>query len=109
MDTEIYYKYKDGLHDDIKSGMITMDTSIKRKYVDGYNTHFNDSVIDSLPRRLWNCSLVWDGDHDCKQFLKDLQEFCLSNSCKYEYEDEFRKTHDFLMKQELVQIKFTIN
>lgn len=109
MDTEIFYKYKDGLHPDLKTGQITLDKSIYKSYKGSYGTNFSDSVLYSLPRRLWHCSLVWEGDSDCKRFLNDLKEFWTKSEVGFAegYEERFKVVHEFLMKQELVEIKFT--
>lgn len=101
MDTELSYKYKDGFHSDIKTGQLTLDKGVFKSYAGRHDAKIEDS-LDSLPRRLWNCKLVWDGDVDCKRFLNDLKEFC-----KEQYDlDEFTKLHEWLMKQELVEIRF---
>lgn len=108
MSTDIFYEYKDGFHDDIKYGSITLDKGIFKKYVNSYDTKIEDSVIDSLPRRLWNCSLVWEGDTNCKRFLNDLANFHKNSKLGFveSYEERFEKAHLWLLKQELVKITF---
>jgi len=102
MDTELNYKYKDGFHSDVKEGHITLDKGIFKSYAGRYETDIKDNVKDSLARRLWNCKLIWEGDIDCKRFLSDLKEFCNGS---YE-EDDMNNLHEWLMKQELIEIRF---
>lgn len=108
MDTEITYKYKDGFHSDIKSGQITIDKGIFKSYKNSYDTRIEDSVIASLPRRLWNCKLIWEGDIDCKRFLNDLKEFWTKSESGFaeQYDEKFKKLHEWLDKQEIIEIRF---
>jgi len=102
MDTELFYKYKDGLHPDIKSGQLTMDKSVYRKYTDSYNTNADDD-INNLNRRLWNCHLRAEDNDQCRKFLTDILIYNKNNMDI----EEFIKLYDWLMKQELVEIIFT--
>lgn len=106
MDTEINYKYKDGYHDDIKEGHITLDKSIYKDYTNVYKTDIGNSVKDDLARRLWNCHLISRGDHECRSFLTDIINFLKDDNGKYCGDEELMKLYEFLMKQELVEILF---
>lgn len=108
MDAELSYKYKDGFHSDIKTGQITLDKGIFKSYAGRHDTKIEDSVINSLPRRLWNCKLIWDGNSDCQRFLNDLKEFWTNSDKGFaeQYDEKFKQLHEWLMKQELVEIRF---
>jgi hypothetical protein len=100
MDTELTYKYKDGLHDDIKEGHLTLDKSVYKNYAGVYDTYYEDG-LDNLARRLWWCHLRATGDYQCKQFLKDIFDFSKN--------EDLKKTYEWLIKQELVEIIFECN
>lgn len=97
MDTEITYKYKDGLHEDIKDGSLTLDKSVYKNFTGTYTTS-NDDDINNLARRLWNCHLRATGDIECKAFLTDISNFCKDG--------EFETVYKWLMKQEMVEVIF---
>lgn len=108
MDTELTYKYKDGFHKDIKIGHITLDKGVFKSFAGRYDCNFEDSPINSLARRLWNCKLVWEGDVNCKWFLDSLKEFWTKSNKGFvdSYDDKFSKLHEWLKAQELVEIIF---
>lgn len=98
MDTEITYKYKDGLHEDVKTGQISLDKSVFKNYVDSYSTNYDDDLT-ILSRRLFNCHLRASGDGQCRAFLKDIYLFSK--------DEDFEKTYLWLLKQdEIVEIIF---
>ncbi len=99
MDTEITYKYKDGLHPDIKEGHLTLDKAVYKMYTDSYGFDFVEDDLTSLKRRLWYCHFRASDDHRCKHFLKDI--------VTYTHDEELTKLYDWLLKQgEVVEIIF---
>ena len=97
MDTEITYKYKDGLHEDVKCYKLILDSSVYKQYTGLYNTICDDK-INKLTRRLWHCHLRATGDARCRAFLKDISDVCKTK--------EFERVYQFLLKQEMVEVIF---
>ena len=109
MDTEISYKYKDGFHPDIKSGKLTIDKSIYKRYTGRYGMNHEDDLKTSLSRRLTHCGLFSWGDVRCKAFMNNILEF-YDEAFKSEIIDDdltkMKDLFDWLLKQEMVEIKF---
>ena len=99
MNTEITYKYKDDLHEDVKCGKLILDGFVYLQYVGKYGTYTGyDNNINKLTRRLLHCHLRATGDVRCKAFLKDIYDFSKVQ--------EFKRVYQFLLKQEIIEVIF---
>ncbi len=106
MDTEIYYKYQVG--SEIKYGNLTLDREVYKKYTDSYSTKGD---IKNLNRRLLHCHLSSYGDKQCKMFLNDIADFWQNSGegFRESYDKSgFKAVHEFLMKQEMVEVIFAM-
>ena len=103
MDTEINYKYKDGLHPDIKEGHLTIDKSFYKYYLDLYN-----DTTNTLHDRLNHFGLRCWGDEFCRIKIQEMIDFFYNVYHDDSDEDYLKliKVFDFLLNQEIVEFTF---